>query len=320
MAHTKIHRWCYDLPKYFDSFLEFDSSYSLTDAIEFFIRYPQTEIFFSTYKTLLPFHFITPQSGTKPSQIIGISKPVLSAVMNLNRKTFSSPNLRAIQEIDAFFKDKPDFTRNIIVLYDLLEGKVSFPTLAKLFVEEKYDISKLRKYLTDDVYTYQGISSPGEACIILSDYISLCKRMEVPYERFPKSLKLAHDIAVKNVTIIVNEMERKAFLEVVNKADYKSLEYEGKKYSVVLPSSADDIVSEGRRLHHCVGSYVNKIKNNETKIVFMRDNKTIDVPLITLEVRDGKLTQYRGSCNRQPFANEMEFIREYAEHLDIPIV
>ena len=107
-------------------------------------------------------------------------------------------------------------------------------------------------------------------------------------------------------------MSNRRCSEVINKDDYKNLEYKGTYYSVVNPKTTDDIVNEGRYLHHCVGSYVNTVIKGATKILFFRNNDNIDKPLITLEVRDGVLRQYKGRQNRRPTDTEMDEIMRWA--------
>ena len=179
-------------------------------------------------------------------------------------------------------------------------------------INKGYDYRRLYQYLTDDIYTYQGISDIPEGLTLLKDYINMCEQMNVPYEKYPKSLKLAHDLASKNLEIKVNNEQQEMFKEVINKDDYKNLEYKGTYYSVINPKTTDDIVNEGRYLHHCVGSYVNTVIKGATKILFFRNNDNIDKPLITLEVRNGVLRQYKGRQNRRPTDTEMDEIMRWA--------
>ena len=96
----------------------------------------------------------------------------------------------------------------------------------------------------------------------------------------------------------------------VNKHNLR--DYDKQKELIRTIYGTDDIVNEGRYLHHCVGSYVNTVIKGATKILFFRNNDNIDKPLITLEVRDGVLRQYKGRQNRRPTDTEMDEIMRWA--------
>lgn len=294
------------------------------DAVLYYFEHPELEILYSTYKTIDMAVGCNLKKGTKPHEIMGFSKTTMKCYIDLEKQTgqsFANINrhIDAIYKIDKFYEGKPDKIKMVFDFVASIRG-LDFEGIYKLLSGHNYDLIKLRQYLTDEIYTYQGIESPYEGFRILTDYVTICDRMNAPIEKYPKSLKLAHDIANKNLKIVISEIEAKEFENVVLSKEYKLLAYKGKKYQVVTPKNAEDVINEGRKLHHCVGSYVNRIRKNETKICFMREIDSIDTPLITLEVRDGYLTQYRGNCNRCPSNGEMEFIKEYAKSKDIKIM
>ena len=65
-------------------------------------------------------------------------------------------------------------------------------------------------------------------------------------------------------------------------------------YIVVLPKNTQDLVTEGNNMHHCVGSYVDKVADGETLIVFVRHKDTPNKCYITAEISplSGKIGQY----------------------------
>lgn len=74
-------------------------------------------------------------------------------------------------------------------------------------------------------------------------------------------------------------------------SDWWNFEYSG--FTIVAPQTAQDIVNEGIKMHHCVGSYVDRVANGETFIVFVRRAETPDIPYITCQVNtNGVLGQY----------------------------
>ena len=64
-------------------------------------------------------------------------------------------------------------------------------------------------------------------------------------------------------------------------------------FTIVCPTQGDDLITEGRRMHHCVGSYVNSVKEGRCFILFVRRTNAIDTPYITCEVYpNGRINQY----------------------------
>ena len=186
-----------------------------------------------------------------------------------------------------------------------------------------YDFRRLIHYIIDDVYVGQGITNPKDAINLLSDYYHCLKNMGVKIKDwFPKSLKLAHDIAVMNREASIDEVNKKKFDNAVSDEAYQNLTYKDKDWVVLAPKTANDLVLEGRKQSHCVGSYVDYVANKQKFILFMRRTDDPDTPVITLDVQCDEmiLSQYRGFGNRAPTDEEMEFIRSWAKKKNLKIV
>lgn len=65
-------------------------------------------------------------------------------------------------------------------------------------------------------------------------------------------------------------------------------------YTVVLPKNIQDLVTEGNEMHHCVGSYRDRVADGETLIVFVRHKDTPDKCYITAQINpiNGRIGQY----------------------------
>ena len=139
---------------------------------------------------------------------------------------------------------------------------------------------------------------------------------------FPKSLKLAHDIAVMNREASIDEENKRKFNNAVSDEAYQNLTYKDENWVVLAPKAANDLILEGCKQSHCVGSYVDYVVNKQKFILFMRRTDDPDTPVITLDVKCDEmiLTQYRGFGNRAPTDEEMEFIRKWAKKKKLKIV
>ena len=98
--------------------------------------------------------------------------------------------------------------------------------------------------------------------------------------------------------------------------DSRSLEYisDDEAFLIRLPECPEDVVAEGNNLHHCVASYVDRIKNRDTTILFVRKKEAPDESYFTMEVKNDCVLQLRGYCNTTSYSRELrDFIRHWAK-------
>lgn len=113
-----------------------------------------------------------------------------------------------------------------------------------------------------------------------------------------------------------------AAIEERHEKEARKIEYTNGKYSILIPKDAREIIREGRELQHCVGraGYIQSMAAGKCMILFLRESMDLDTPLITIEVRDGKIRQcygFRDSYNHNPQIRE--FVKEYAALRDLTI-
>lgn len=170
---------------------------------------------------------------------------------------------------------------------------------------------KLLEYLLFECLLSQGLAF-WAAIQVYRDYYNMC--IELGYERFdryPKYLKTYHDIVSRNLSQVRDELTSKEFAEATKK--YSSLAEDIGEYRVVVPETSKDLVHEGNMLHHCVASYTQSVIEGRTNIVFLRDSKEPDTPLVTVEIRGYSIVQARGQSNRLPTSKEKDALRRYAK-------
>lgn len=97
----------------------------------------------------------------------------------------------------------------------------------------------------------------------------------------------------------------------------KAWEFEYGDFKIVIPTTVQDIVTEGSQMHHCVGSYVNTVVDGNTYICFVRHKNTPNECYITCQVHtDGTIGQYFLSYDRYISTEEdRAFKMAFAEHL-----
>jgi hypothetical protein len=243
-------------------------------------------------------------------EIQSVSDQMLNAFRNFD-KTFDSNKFQVIMQI---FKEESTL--------DILYNNSSIIT--ELYSKYGYkDIKKLAIYVTRDAKLQQGIMRPTEALTLLRDYAKMSTNMEIPYDKFPKSLKKEHDVTAMNYKVVENEMKNKEFSQAIGL--YESLAYTTKKdlYEIILPTSASDLVKEGSALNHCIASYVDNVIAGSCQIVFLRWKEDIDKPFISIEIRDGNIRQARGQSNKsitnEYYEEPHEFFVKWAEKNELQI-
>ncbi|MGB7595033.1 MAG: PcfJ domain-containing protein, partial [Erysipelotrichaceae bacterium] len=126
------------------------------------------------------------------------------------------------------------------------------------------------------------------------DYIDMMVKIKtIPDNNllaFPKDLEDAHDKAVGKFNAMKFELETNTYKEIVLKL--LKLEFEDSGLEIRVPRSLEEILEEGKTLHHCVGSYVDRVIARKTVIVFVRRKEHPNTPYYTVEYRDGRVVQF----------------------------
>lgn len=237
----------------------------------------------------------TPQdrSAKNICDFLGISK----RVFNLSRK--NNLGLVEIRLLNKMMKSDPSLTWE---MFKQIIDNHCERAAVKINEDHGIPFGKILDYLkrVDD---YQCIPC-REAIDIWRDYLSMADALKMPLHnknvKFPTSLKKEHDRAVYAYQAVKLELDLERFHRSVEKT--QNLAYKGSKYLIRVPKEPEEIVAEGESLHHCVKTYISRIRDGETSIVFLRRVEEPDTPLYTIEVRNDfptkEVVQIRGLSNR----------------------
>lgn len=154
------------------------------------------------------------------------------------------------------------------------------------------------------------------------DYLDMCVKlgydMGSSFVLYPKDLRQAHDKAQGRVKAKADaQMHRdfKAAMKVIS----GHLDYEAGGMKLLLPSTPEELTAEGNALHHCVGSYADRVARKECVILFLRQAEDIGKPFYTVEVRGGEVAQVRGMRNCNPTPEVEKFMDKWErEVLRVP--
>ena len=249
---------------------------------------------------------------TKPHEILGIEKYMIKYIKDFNvwnyefkeslnwmHKKFGADNVKYMFELSDEAEGLTSLLRNLY----------TFKELINTF---HYDFKRLIKYIFIDV-RYQGLVSPRDTLSILKDANVMAKKIGVELsEKYPKSLKLTHDVLTMNYNSMVKEENKKAFDDMYGEWKNK-YEYHNDKFSIIAPKTPNDIVLEGSSQNNCCSSYIDSVRDKKCVILFLRRTNLKDVSEVTVEVRGDKIVQIKAFANRNISREHEEFVKEWAK-------
>lgn len=153
------------------------------------------------------------------------------------------------------------------------------------------------------------------------DYLDACEKLGYSLRNsfilYPKNFKEAHDLALaewqqkKERIDKMKEDERDKEMELIAERLVKIYAMKDKHFSIRIPWTCGEIKKEGQTLHHCVGSYIDKVLRQETVILFIRENENIDKPFYTMEVKGEMIVQVRGKNNCSTTPEVQAFVDKF---------
>ena len=139
---------------------------------------------------------------------------------------------------------------------------------------------------------------------IYYDYVSMISQMNA-FGDFKisfadhKELRNMHDLVTALYNAKKNKYMKEAFVKNIKKCD--KYEFESEFYNLVTlaPKDPVEVTREGIELKHCVKSYIPKIIDGKTNIMFIRKKDDPKTPFFTVEIsNDGTIEQIHGLLNR----------------------
>jgi hypothetical protein len=125
-----------------------------------------------------------------------------------------------------------------------------------------------------------------------SDYLDMAERLNYDLTdrtvAMPKNLRERHDAAVETIEYRKKEGREKEYLKRREKLR-KRYEFSLDGLRVMVPETVQDIVEEGKTLHHCVGGYAGRHVSGATCILFIRHERRPERSFLTLELDEKKL-------------------------------
>ena len=146
------------------------------------------------------------------------------------------------------------------------------------------------------------------------DYLGMIAQlgydMDNSFVLYPKDLQKAHDRVQGRLKAKADAQLRRDF-KAAMKAISGRLDFEADGMKFLLPTTPEELAAEGNALHHCVGSYANRVARKECIILFLRRCENLAKPFYTVEVRGRKIIQVHGKGNCDPTPEVNAFMSKW---------
>jgi hypothetical protein len=249
--------------------------------------------------------------GGNLCEILGVGQEDLPLLQKLDAdqrqlelyKALKQESLRCDEELLRWYAGRELQSKNDV----LLPLRYMTPRKLMRYAEEQFERLKGEKtrYATG---RYERI---GNILSEYRDYLEMGRGLDYDltnsFVLFPRDLKQTHDRAAG-----LYDAQKADIYNKLIAAAYRPLmeRYGFTKYGLTMipPKTAEEIVREGHALHHCVGTYAERVAKEECIILFLRRADAADEPFVTVELRGGEVTQARGRNNRVPTPEVMKYL------------
>ena len=251
--------------------------------------------------------------GSNPADFLNI-KPYMVKFLRQNN---SDGLINVLIKIDKLFKDQGVHYLNTFGQQRECLDIHFVENIYELIKEANLSINKLYRYLYKDAPIQQALYSPRETLRLLYDSFNLSKLLDLPFDKNPKALIRYHDILTKEYNTIKDEIVSSKFSEMVKRYNTLNYSLEDSDFEIVVPKESKELVVEGKIMKHCVASYIDKVVEGKSIVVFLRKKEDINQPYVTIEIcpKYYSLLQIKEKHNgRLQDKKAISFVKQWCQH------
>lgn len=301
------------------------SPYIVDNYLNFYHKYPFVEqmIKIGWYRMvgeLFERDYAAEREGFKNGRNIletcGISR---SQFILLREATNSNPELRDLRIIKHAEQKEIRLTVDDLNILRFTHDEGCYDFFDKFLDAMRYTtLYKLDKYLKcqkimhkQDYFDYtgwlreMGYDMRNEFNIYPRNFVEKHDEMAKAYQKFKDK---QHREDIKKFNRLLKQMRKELKEE-------NPLNLQAQGLFIRLPYRVAELKTEGEKLHHCVGTYIDRVMKCETAIFFVRRIESPDEPFYTLEWKDHRIVQCRGSNNCGMTPEVKEFTTLFAEQM-----
>lgn len=176
----------------------------------------------------------------------------------------------------------------------------------KLLNEYGYTPKGLLNYL-DYCKTFEAMDSMTYLVRELYDYARMMKQISDKFDKYPRHFLTTHKIASRNYNRLKKEFPEELFKKQID----KNMEKTFGEYKFFYPTCTQDIKDEATQMSNCVSSYIQKVIDGDCHILFLRYKDRPNESLVTIEVRNGVITQALQKYNHPLTKEQKEIVNKW---------
>lgn len=272
---------------------DFLSKYQNSPFMEFFIKaglWTLAKEYAEGYET---WH------GRTPVEILMINKQRMKRLIHMNGGKNTLSWLQYEQEHDVTIDDG---TLKWLAVHNLTAQK------CENVIKSIGSVTRMANYMRK-----QSVE-PNEFVTTWEDYLRMARQrgMDVTDDivRFPKNLRQCHDQLVDMENAEKDRERLKGYAPLDQRIqermpEIKRYYWQNDTYMIIPAGACEELIKEGRSLHHCVGrddNYMKKMADGKSWICFLRKKSELETPWYTIEIdmKDDHIIQYYSMFNRKP--------------------
>lgn len=162
------------------------------------------------------------------------------------------------------------YSLDTLMALDILAADYNLKYLKMLSCLEKQDVGDIHLYI---------------------DYIKMLGDGEhTDREKYPKNLRVAHDTLAERIKAEKQSKYEAKFTELAEK--YSALEWTDGELCIRIAQNEQELIDEGKVLHHCVGGYGHKHASESDVIFFVRHYRRPERSYYTLDINMTKTVPF----------------------------
>jgi len=246
------------------------------------------------------------KTGNTLAKFLGLSNEYLKMVMKVNptHDQFTCMKYLINRGIKKIYPEDIEWLDKLVNEYDAIvneDGLAEFVSIEKLY---KYFHTQMKiKGNKNNIISYR----------YYRDYLDACNRFGFEMTDkvlYPDNITQAHDREIKKLKIY-NSKDKKIRIKERYIIDVKKYSFTNGEFFICPPKDINEILEEGKALNHCVGQYAGRVADGNTTILFVRRVTEPYKPFYTVEWKNNKAVQIRGSRNAEPTEEVAEFIKQW---------
>ena len=294
--------------------VDYLSRYKETPQIEILVKMGLTGVVTSLLKCR--YGIVADLNAKRPDQFLGIRKCRVHQLIEKNGDLNVLETMQMEHKMGAEWSDEQiDHIAEAHLRRDQLEVATAYMSVQQL-------LNRIEKYARAEWGTGCG-SAEQRLQNVANTYIDyLNMRIALGYDLHNTVYQQPRDLTAAHTKMVMESSQKEAdkrLSEVKTKfpnirKQYRKLRnryfYEDEKFMIRPARSAEEIVTEGRILHHCVGgnNYLRKHNEGETYILMLRQQENPEVPYITVEISESndRIIQWYGAHDKKPDEKNMQ--------------